>query len=369
MTPILQGFQHSPATTLRIMHNLALHFTQKNREKKRFSGTTKECEEILARPNPSYAVAAHHVHRAIESLRRIGDTKVRRDALHRQLLEYQEQSTKEMISHSHQLDISNIVGESIKRVEGKSLREGLLALAFASSPQSVVKLHAGALETLKRSLGAFLFLKVIVDGKGRTVARPQGPLSTKPEESEGAIRGEMVFATGICRNVVVQGVIEPIRSKLCADHDVRLHHFFEIVGDNPLIPQGREYIVARGLYAGMRGDFLVASHLLIPQFEESIRYVLAQHGIITSGLDNDGIQNENDLNTLLYKSEVTTIFGEDTAFDLKSLLVDHAGANLRNRLAHGLMHSDEFYAADTIYFWWIFLRLCCVQMKQRQVEQ
>jgi hypothetical protein len=36
----LQGFQHSPATTLRIMHNLALHFTQKNREKKRFSGTT-----------------------------------------------------------------------------------------------------------------------------------------------------------------------------------------------------------------------------------------------------------------------------------------------------------------------------------------
>ena len=78
------------------------------------------------------------------------------------------------------------------------------------------------------------------------------------------------------------------------------------------------------------------------------------------GLDDQGIQDERPLNDILYCSEVEEIFGEDVAFDLRGLLVERYGSNLRNRVAHGLMSFDGFYSIETAYFWWITLRLCCI---------
>ncbi|NEQ84716.1 MAG: DUF4209 domain-containing protein, partial [Moorea sp. SIO2I5] len=45
------------------------------------------------------------------------------------------------------------------------------------------------------------------------------------------------------------------------------------------------------------------------------------------------------LSKSLAHSEITSIFDENTLFDLKCLLVEHAGSNLRNRMAHGLPSS------------------------------
>ena len=57
--------------------------------------------------------------------------------------------------------------------------------------------------------------------------------------------------------------------------------------------------------------------------------------------------------------ELVQILDEDTLFDLKGLLVEAFGANLRNRMAHGLMSHDETISAQSIYLWWLTLRLCC----------
>jgi hypothetical protein len=70
--------------------------------------------------------------------------------------------------------------------------------------------------------------------------------------------------------------------------------------NNPFIPLGREYIFARGLYSGLMADFLVSTHLLIPQLEHSIRRLLYQAGAIASTLEDRGIEQERDLNTTLY---------------------------------------------------------------------
>ena len=108
------------------------------------------------------------------------------------------------------------------------------------------------------------------------------------------------------------------------------------------------------------GEYLTATHLLIPQVENSIRYLLEQRGVTVSRLDDQGIQDERPLNDLLYCTEVVEIFGEGVAFDLQGLLVERYGSNLRNRVAHGLISSDEFYSVEVPYFWWITLRLCCL---------
>jgi hypothetical protein len=59
------------------------------------------------------------------------------------------------------------------------------------------------------------------------------------------------------------------------------------------VPEGHEGIYARGLFAGFKGDFLTATHLLVPQFESSIRHVLSQCGVVVSKLDRFGIQEES----------------------------------------------------------------------------
>src|SRR5207245_94359 len=98
------------------------------------------------------------------------------------------------------------------------------------------------------------------------------------------------------------------------------------------------------------GDYLTATNLLMPQLENALRYVLDQRGILTSSIDEDGIQEEFDLNKLLRSPEhyaaLADVFGEDTVFDLRGLLVERMGSNLRNMVAHGLIDHDQFYSSS-----------------------
>ena len=91
-----------------------------------------------------------------------------------------------------------------------------------------------------------------------------------------------------------------------------------------------------------------------------MRYTLSQLKVITSGLDDEGIQDEFNLNRLLSASEFTEslgkVIGEDFIFDLRGLLVERFGANLRNDMAHGLIGHDEFYSTPGCYLWWLALR-------------
>lgn len=49
-----------------------------------------------------------------------------------------------------------------------------------------------------------------------------------------------------------------------------------------------------------------ALHLLIPQLENSIRAILVNYGEIVSTLEDDGVQDERNLNSLLYSRECIT---------------------------------------------------------------
>ena len=127
--------------------------------------------------------------------------------------------------------------------------------------------------------------------------------------------------------------------------------------NNPFVPVGREYLVAKGLVAGFNGKWIEATNILIPQFEEAIRYILKQNGEVVSGLDAKNLQDDRSLNKTLKSPLIDDILGKDLSFELKGLLISRFGANLRNRVSHGLMHTGEYYSYDTVYFWWIYLRL------------
>lgn len=322
----------------------------------------KDAEAAIKREKPSHMIASAHLQHAIEAYRRIGGEKERLEELHRILLEYQEKSTNELEIVSTEINLTNEVKKAIERVKGKKLHEAIFELALIINSPGFNDLKNQVQELAKEYPIRHLFNTVAINEKGKVTDHRASLFSNNSKEIETAMRANMFEQAKLHQTIHIQGVIEPARNQINLEHNIRLRDFLPIVSNNPLIPEGREHIYAQGLHAGMIGDFLLAAHLLIPQFENSIRYVLAQRGILTSGIDSEGVQDEHSLNKTMYLPEMIEIFGEDITFDLQGLLVERFGANLRNRMAHGLIPYNAFYSVEVCYLWWLVLRLCCLPM-------
>jgi hypothetical protein len=334
-----------------------------------------QAEQLASSSSPNYLAASCFLWKSIEAFRQIGNTKDRITDLHGRLIEYQQQSISELEEvRSAEIEIMEHVKEARKRVAGKTLLEALLALAFISGFPSLAELNASVEEMAGEYVFQHLLHEVVINEYGRTIARKPSSLSQDPKEKEAALRAEMYKLAAKQRSLIVRCLISPARKQIMLEHGVQVSDLRPLVYHNLFIPAGREEIYAQGLYYGLVGEFMFATHLLIPQFENAIRKWLYKSGEIASGLDAEGIQDEKNLNSLLYSSTLKNIIGEDLLFDLQGLLVERFGNNLRNRLAHGLIDYSSFCSDETEYFWWIVLRFCFLawgiqQQLEKQVQQ
>ena len=118
----------------------------------------------------------------------------------------------------------------------------------------------------------------------------------------------------------------------------------EIFKDNPVIAKDQWAIVERGMQAYFDKDYLVACHLLIPQFESAIRRVVAMNGgdILRSKANPQEGNEYISLDGLIESKEVKKAFGNDMYMYFKNLFVDQYGWNLRNLTSHGLLQAESF---------------------------
>lgn len=303
---------------------------------------------------PSYMLASTFMQKAVEAMRRARASADRIRDLHNTLLEYQEKSVSEMRGFSSSIDITEMVSQAVSHVKGKSVLDALLNLSAIVKPSMRSQLRSRAEEDRKKYLFKTFFPNVYLNALGRVIAR-------QPADDDEAILADMCSLANQHQSIRVQAIIEPARRQVIAEHSISVKDFVIMLSNHRLIPAGRETLVARGLYAGLHGDFVVSTHLLVPQVEESIRYILTQAGVIASSLDDKGIQEEIDLNRTLraakYTETLANCLGEDVVFELRALLVERFGANLRNDMAHGLLNHESFYAPASCYFWWLALHL------------
>jgi Domain of unknown function (DUF4209) len=325
-----------------------------------------DSEAALGRDQSSYFTAAHFLSQGLEALRRAGASRERLEEIHKKLLQYNKRSTDELREYAApEIDISALVAKASDLVKGKSLRDATLSLAIGQPTTRVKELRQQVEKNAKEFPFAHLFSAVALDDQGRVIAQKPSLLTSDPDQIEGAIRAEMFHHAHIGWQLRVQGFVNPARAQIWEEHHPSASDFKFLVVNNPFIPSGRENIFARGIQAGFSGDLLVAAHLLIPEVENSLRYVLVSNGVITSKQSPRLIQQERDLNSLLRLPEVTEIFGEDIVFDLQGIFVERFGANLRNRLAHGLLDDSSFYSVDVLYAWWLILRLLAIPVARK----
>ena len=301
----------------------------------------------------SNILAAHWMQQAIEAYKAVPSSKEKREALYDELLMFQKASLAEMGQFEHKIDISELVKATVTAIEGKTVREALFALTFELvCPPDYKKLRKQAEELADKFPLSNLFDSVYLDSEGRVIARSKSTI----DEPVSSVR--VYKLASLEHRLVVLGYIIPAIDIIITEHSISEEDFLSIVINNQFVEPGQELLYAKGLYAGLGGDYVIAMSILIPLVENSIRYLLSALGVRTSTLNSHGIQEVLRIGALLEHEKTKKILGENIIFDLKGLLIERTYGNLRNNLTHGLMSIDAFHQTHIVYLWWLILRLC-----------
>ena len=193
---------------------------------------------------------------------------------------------------------------------------------------------------------------------GRTVARSSAEIEDKVYGMPSHLWRAMVRECGPRIALYVTRFLAPAWITLSAEHPLNLADFTFLAKESPLVPSGRESLVARGLHYGYGGDFTTAAQLLVPQLEHIVRVKLADAGVGTS-TSEDGIETEKGLSALMKTEDADRVFGPNISFEIRSLFCSTHGPNLRNEFAHGLVDDTHINSASAFYAWWLIWRLVC----------
>ncbi len=324
----------------------------------------KEADDTLHRISPSYLAALVQLEDAIHVLRNIGGDVLRIEQLHKQLLKFQQESLKEYKRIEAPLDpaVASAMAEwAQSQVKCRKLAAAIFNLAFITTSPTIAELRSQVEAIAGAAPLQFLLTAQLVTAAGKTKERGVSPLSSEAEVRKAALREKMFDHVRMSQGFTALLIVEPAREKLTAEHCIQPDDLLPFLERNSFVPPGREAIYARGLAAGFAGDFLVATYLLVPQVENSLRHLLTLRGQLVSNLTSPrGIQDEYSLNKLFeeHQAELADLLGENLVFDLEGLLVQRFGSNLRNEVSHGLLDADRFGPGLATYLWWLALKLC-----------
>jgi hypothetical protein len=303
--------------------------------------------------------AVHFTKEAITNLRSLGESqRARVDELRRILQEHQQASLKELVPYGASIDATSLREPAIAAVRGKTVEDALRTLAHLVEIPVRAELREFVIESAKETPLQALLNRQILDADGRTTAKRDGLRPDSPPEVLDQHAREPANAQ---HNGFGALVIEPALGQIRVEHNLAGDETLRICGNlivnTRFCSPTRQPLYARALAAGLVGDFVLSTHLLVPQIEESLRHLLREAGYLTSGLTDEQIELEHGLGSILARPETATVLGEDAAFDLQGLLVEHLGSNIRNRTAHGLIDPAQFDTPTMRYLWWLALRL------------
>jgi hypothetical protein len=317
-----------------------------------------QAESCIGKETQGYFAGSHHLARAIECLRQSGGDTGRIEALHQRLVEWQAKTMSEMQSASHEIDVSEIIKDAEQRVRGKALPEAIFSMALGHSVVSPDELRERVIRLMRDHPLVHMFGTSMMASDGRVTAFKPGSLTEDEKTREVAIETEMFHqASRIDWDLRARAYIDMCRQEIVKEHQPTLLNLQFLVLHNPFIPPGHEMIFLKGILAGFRGDFDITAHFLVPQIEEAIRHVLHSAGHVTSKLDSKLIQQQRLLGTLLSLPETSEILRADHVFELRGILCEKFGYDLRNRLAHGFVRYHECWGADVLNLWWLVIRL------------
>jgi hypothetical protein len=254
------------------------------------------------------------------------------------------------------IDLTEFTRHAVTRVQGKTPINALMAFCTLHPFPNRQSLYEQAAQLVKQSLIGRLFGGVTLASDGRAIARRFGA-------DNGAAAEQSQVAASAAKScceitaMTAYGMIRPALDAMQLESYLTQHDFFHLTAHAGLVPRDRVDVVAKALYAGYCSDYVQAIHILLPQFENMVRVALQDAGAHTTTHDADGLDMEAGLSTLVQRSQMTEVFGDDLTFTIRSIMCEQEGPNLRNAVAHGMADRSLCEGMHGIYAWWLILRL------------
>jgi len=281
------------------------------------------------------------------------------EQLHKELNEVSANIKDDMKEVPHSQDITPLINSIKSEVASTDDDHALILIGQYARPRSWSGYKKSAEEAIKAFPLQSLFGSILVDDKGRVIARNAGMSATDESTKMGVIFEKAFFTMKI--QMQISGVsINHARALFRERNEISIRNFQKILECNPFIPKNRIELISEALWAGFNQDWLKCTSVLVPQIENCLRHFLENLGHLVTRIDEDLTQDERDLNSLIYRQEVVSLLGDDLTYTMRGLLTERYGFNYRNRLAHGLCSSDEFSKSHYLppYTWGFFIYLC-----------
>ena len=236
-------------------------------------------------------IAAGCLKHAIEALAKVPNKKDKRIELYELMRDHQVESLHELSPISTPCkDISKSIFRSIELSKGQDLFDSLFRVAAViSKPSSIEELRKETKDQMQNSI-SWIFGATHIDHEGMVLESIPGGIGLEDDEDGKRLWSLMMKNLDIFHQFDVKTQIKPAVNEFIGNYYITERALYDLFVNHPFIPDGHEYYFSKGIQAGFEGDFLTACHLLIPQIENSLRFILHQRGEEPSTLHGDGSQ-------------------------------------------------------------------------------
>jgi hypothetical protein len=301
---------------------------------------------------------------AIDCHRKAGN-KDKANELHRDLCLLQNDFSNPFTTLSTEpIDISENVAKAIKHVTRNNLKDSFIALIDVEKTINIFELKDSAKSKVRDTIFQDIPEKW-VDRNRRELNIPSSvKFADIDDKTDNFLSKLVIYQIHISVMASIVPAIKQIRSAC----NITDEFVSDLISNSSFIPNGHHGFFIEGIMAGFALDFQKASVFIIPQIENSLRYILESNGEIIANLNPNGTQNLNNIESIIVNPILTDVVGESKIKLLHRLLVDPRIGNLRNSIAHGFIEFDELTSPPSIYLWWLVLGMIVSLIPGKEIK-
>lgn len=297
--------------------------------------------------------------KAIKILKNIPDTTEERKKVRRLIEKDQESISEKMVRHDIVFDFSK-VSKFIKRaIDVLDEDEYMCFLLDSIEIEQKETVRKRVIKNQNEFISQLLFGSRIIDEQGRQKANLP-PLNIEDEATLlNYMERESIQYYSIQNTFNIELLSEMKKTGHIFERDIE-----ELVERSYFIPENRKNSFKIGIEAGFNNDFITALNILVPQVENSIRFLATEFlGEIVYSMDDKGNESVRMLHDILISDSLNEYLDEDIVYNLKLFFTSIYGFNMRNEIAHGMINDDGFGSTAAKCTWFFILKLCFIFSK------
>lgn len=222
------------------------------------------------------------------------------------------------------------------RVAGETPTDALRHIAAAGLQKEAATRRSA--ENMLKDAALLSVMPITLTGPGGFTEAKVGSLTDDPDGRAFMHAGQLFSWQSPFLNAALQRAREK--------HTLTAEQIMAHVSACPFFAEERLPLVQRGVEAWLVDDFVTTIHVLVPQIEAALRDCLASLGGSVLRPNQNGGFYSITLGDVLTASAFKAKFPSDLRFHLRALYTDPRALNLRNHLAHGLMHPSAFHRGN-----------------------